>query len=120
MGDNKNYMVPSCKKNLTVNETKVNPEKKNDKKDDATALKNMRNDFSKEGKSAAVDNKFKEKLNGIAVKLADDATLKDKEVHLHADIKNACNAEQQRVCWESAGINCYIKQKLCHKHKVKN
>ena len=39
LGDYKNYMVPSCKKNLTVNETKVNPEKKNDKKDDATALK---------------------------------------------------------------------------------
>ena len=117
--DYKNYMVPSCKKNLTVNETKVNPDKKHDKKDDASALKSVRTEFSKERKTVAVDNKFKEKLNLIAVKLADDVSLKDKEVYLHTDIKVACSEEKARVCWECAGINCYIKQQLCIKHKIK-
>ena len=78
---------------------KVNPEKKNEKKDDATALKNMRAVFSKDRKPVAVDNKFKEKLNSIAAKLAEDPSLKDKEVYHHADIKSACGAKKQRVCW---------------------
>ena len=104
---------------MDISETKVNPEKKNDKKDDPTALKNMRNDFTRERKSLAVDNKFKEKLNLIAVKLADDVSLKDKEVYLHSDIKAACSTEKERVCWKCAGINCYIKQQLCIKHKIK-
>ena len=73
----------------------------------------MKSDFSKERKSATIDNKFKEKLNLIAVKLAEDLSLKDKEVYLHPDIKNACFKEKERVCWECAGINCYIKQQLC-------
>ena len=69
-----------------MNETKI----KDEKKDNATALKTMKSEFLKERKSASVDNKFKEKLNLIAVKLAEDLSLKDKEVYLHSDIKNAC------------------------------
>ena len=37
LGDYKTYLVPAYKKSLTVNETKIKPEKKNNKKEDASA-----------------------------------------------------------------------------------
>ena len=82
-------MVPAYKKNLTVNETKINPEKKSDKKDDASAIKSMKNDFSRERKPNAVDDKFKSKMNQISVKLAQDDSL-------HQDIKAASIAEKEK------------------------
>ena len=119
LSDYKNYPIPSCKKRLTVNETNVKDEKKDEKKDDVKALKAMKAEFQKTKKSGVADSKLKEKLNKIAVKIAEDTSFKDKDVHLHPDIKDACLQDRERVCWACAGINCYIKQTLCKNHRVK-
>ena len=58
-------------------------------------------------------------MNQIAVRLAQDESLKDQEVYLHEDIKAASIAEKEKGCWECAGINCLIKQNLCAKYKIK-
>ena len=113
LGDYKNYPIPSMKKKLTVNETKVKEEKKEDKKDNPKAIKAMKTDFAKEKKPAESEDKIKEKLNTIAVKIAQDTSTKDDEVYLHPDIKNACYQEKEKVCWGCSGINCFIKQTLC-------
>ena len=81
LGDYKTFLVPAYKKNLTVNETKIIPDKKKDKKDNASTIKSMKVDFSKERKPTPVDNKFREKMNQIAVKLAQYVSLKDTERH---------------------------------------
>ena len=81
-----------------MNETKIKDEKKDEKKDNAKALKAMKADFTKTKKSVEAGNKFKEKLNLIAVKIAEDTSFKDKDVHLHLDIKNACFKDRERVC----------------------
>ena len=102
-----------------MNETKDKDEKKDEKKDNAKALKALKTEFTKEKKTLETDNKLKEKLNTIAAKIAQDTSSKDKDVHLHPDIKDACSKEKERVCWECAGINCYIKQQLCKRQNIK-
>jgi len=97
------------------NETNV----KEEKKEDSKAIKEMKKEFQKAKKSPTVENKLKEKLNKIAVKIAEDPTFKDKDVYLHPDIKEACLQEKERVCSGCASINCYVKQTLCKKHNIK-
>ena len=79
----------------------------------------MKREFTKIKKSAVDEDKIKDKLKKIAVKIAEDPAFKSKAVYLHPEIKEACSQEKERVCWGCAGVNCYIKQKLCQKHNVK-
>ena len=75
----------------------------------------MKNVFNKEKKAVEIDDKFKVKLNLIATKIAEDPSFKDKEVYMHPNIKNACQQDKEKVCWECAGVNCYIRQQHCYK-----
>ena len=70
--DNSDSIIPKLA-NIKIDSVQIN----------TSALKSMRSEFSKERRTFAADNKFKEKLNLIAVKLADDVSLKNKEVYLH-------------------------------------
>ena len=55
----------------------------------------MKNDFSRERKPNAVDDKFKSKIKQIAVKLAQDDSLKDKEVYLHLNGRICCKRHKE-------------------------
>ena len=66
-----------------------------------------------------IENKVKQKLNRIAIKIAEDPAYKDKDVYLHPEIKEACLQEKERVCWGCASVNCYAKQTLCKKLGLK-
>ena len=80
----------------------------------------MKKEFLKNKKSAADDNKIKEKLKKIAVKIAEDPAFNGKDVYLHPNIKEACLQEKERVCWGCARSNCYMKQKLCQNIMLRN
>ena len=41
-----------------------------------------------------IENKVKQKLNKIAIKIAEDPAYKDKDVYLHPDVKEACLQEK--------------------------
>ena len=116
----KTFLVPACKKSLTVNEAKVDPDKKKDKKEDAALIKKLKNEFNKRKKMDSVDNKFKANVHQIAAKLIlQDPSLKDTEIFSHEEIVTASTAEKAKGCWECGGLNCLLKQNLCKEFKVK-
>lgn len=92
ISDYKTYWIPACKKKLTVNETNV----KEEKKEDTKAPNDLKKEFQKIKKSATVENKLKEKLNKIEVKIAEDPAFKDKDVYFHPDIKEACLQKKRK------------------------
>ena len=65
----KTFLVPACKKSLTVNETKVNPDKNKDTKIDPAVAKKMKSEYAKRKKTDSEDIKFKTDMHNLAAEL---------------------------------------------------
>ena len=83
-----------------------------------TLKRKMVKEFKKVKLPFKKDEEVKKELDDIALKLAEDTSLKDVKVFSHKDIIEALNKRKARVCWCCRSMNCLTKQKLSFKHKI--
>ena len=107
----RNDNIPAPKKSLTVNETKIKKDAA-EKKDDPAAVLKMSSEFKKVKLPFKEDDEVKKEIDNIALKLAEDTSLKDVKVYSHKDILEALNKRKARICWCCRSMNCLTKHKL--------
>ena len=86
----RNDNIPAPKKSLTVNETKIKKDA-GEKKDDPAKVNKMSKEFKKVKLPFKEDDEVKKEIDNIALKLAEDTSLKDVKVYSHKDILEALN-----------------------------
>ena len=113
----RNDIIPAPKKSLTVNETKIKKDA-GEKKDDPATVNKLSKEFKKVKLTFKEDDEVKKEIDNIALKLAEDTSLKDDKVYSHKDTLEALNKRKAKMCWSCRSMNCLTKQKLCFKHKI--
>ena len=119
-------IIPAPKKGVSVNETNVEKKKEKDKGDkgdkveDPKDFREFKKDYSKEKINASEDNANAKLFKDKAAQLATDPKNADMEIINHPEIKTLMKEKNsKRVCWDCFLYNCFLKQTLSRKHKIK-
>ena len=87
--------------------------------DSPAAAAAYKKDFRKDKIPFKKDEDIKNEVTTIALKLAEDPSLSDAKVGLNKEIQDHLAQKKVRICWCCQSANCYCRQTLSNKHKLK-